>query len=116
MAKADESLASTFELPDGLVASVSGEVDYSRAPDLRQHLLSLVATRKPRRLVLDLTRVPYMDSSGVATLVELFQTQRRAGNKLVLFGLQPKVKGIFEIARLNTVFSIAADLDGARNA
>ncbi|MCX5658248.1 MAG: STAS domain-containing protein [Planctomycetota bacterium] len=116
MAKSDASFAGSQDLPDGVVATLAGEIDYSRSPGLRNKLLELVAAKKPARLVLDLSGVPYMDSSGVATLVELFQAQRRANAKLVLFGLQPKVKGIFEIARLNTVFSIAPDLEGAKKA
>lgn len=116
MSKTDSTFAGTQDLPDGVVATLAGEIDYSRSPGLRNKLLELITTRKPARLVLDLSKVPYMDSSGVATLVELFQAQRRANSKLVLFGLQPKVKGIFEIARLNTVFSIAPDLEAAKKA
>jgi anti-sigma B factor antagonist len=71
---------------------------------------------KPARLVLDLSRVPFMDSSGVATLIEALQLQRRAGSKLVLHGLQPKVRGIFEIARLDTVFTIVDGADAAQKA
>ena len=65
------------------------------------------------RLVIDLSAVPFMDSSGVATLVEALQVQRRGSNKLVLCGLQPKVRSIFEIARLDMVFAIADDASAA---
>jgi anti-sigma B factor antagonist len=67
-------------------------------------------------MVVDLTGVQYMDSSGVAVLVEALQSQTRKGNKLVLCCLQPKVKGIFEIARLNMVFKIVDDVEAARTA
>ena len=73
-----------------------------------------ILKNKPAKLVLDLSGVPYMDSSGVATLVEALQTQRKAGNKLVLCSLQPKVRGIFEIARLNMVFDIVSDSAAAK--
>lgn len=63
----------------------------------------------PRRLVIDLSGVPYMDSSGVATLVEALQAARKSGAKLVLCGLTPRVRSILEISRLDTVFSIVAD-------
>ena len=92
-------------LEQGLRISIHGDIDYSRAPELRQALLAQLDS-KPARLIVDLSNVPYMDSSGVATLVEAFQVQRERGGQLVLCALQPKVKGIFEIARLDTVFQI----------
>ncbi|MHC4429252.1 MAG: STAS domain-containing protein, partial [Planctomycetota bacterium] len=67
----------------------------------------------PARLVIDLSGVPYMDSSGVATLVEAMQIARRTGSKLVLAALQEKVRSIFEIARLDMVFSIVNSVDDA---
>ena len=54
-----------------------------------------------------------MDSSGVATLVEALQVQRRKGRKLVLCGLQAKVRSIFEISRLDRVFQITEDAAAA---
>ena len=65
------------------------------------------------RLVVDLSGVSYMDSSGVATLVEAMQVQRQKDNKLVLCALQPRVKGIFQISRLDTMFTIADDRETA---
>lgn len=102
-------------LSDGMLVQVSGDIDYSRSPELRVELLKLLH-QSPRRVIVDLTAVPYMDSSGVATLVEALQVQRKQSGKLVLCGLQPKVKGIFEIARLNMVFTITADAQTARTA
>ena len=116
MAKIEPLVTSTKDLTDGMVALLSGEIDYSRAPDLRRQLMAIVAQKKPVRLVLDLSAVPYMDSSGVATLIELLQAQRRAKGRLILCNLQPKVRGIFEIARLTTVFEIAASAANAEKA
>ena len=101
------------ELPDGFCICVAGDIDLSRSPELRVSLLE-IAKNKPKRLVIDLSGVPYMDSSGVATLVEALQVQRRHQGKLVLFGLQPKVQSIFEIARLTMVFTIVSDLETAK--
>jgi anti-sigma B factor antagonist len=101
------------KLADGVCVALAGEVDLSRSPELRSALLELVKTR-PVRLVVDLSGVPYMDSSGVATLVEALQQQRRHQGKMVLCGLQPKVRSIFEIARLDMVFTIVEDPGKAR--
>jgi anti-sigma B factor antagonist len=95
---------------DVTILSPKGEIDLSRAPALRKHITAAQASR-PRKLIIDLGGVPYMDSSGVATLVEAMQNARRAGGKLVLCALQDKVRSIFEIARLDTVFVIARSAD-----
>lgn len=102
-------------LPEGVCVRLVGEVDLSRSPELRAGLLELVKT-KPAKLIVDLTGVPYMDSSGIATLVETLQLQRRQQGRLVLFGLQPKLRSVFEVVRLNMVFTIVEDLDAARTA
>ncbi len=97
------------------IVSPSGEIDLNASPLLRQEL-KRVHTSRPQRLVVNLDAVPYMDSSGVATLVEAMQMARKNSTRLVLCGMQDKVRSIFEIARLDTVFTIVADIDAAMNA
>lgn len=94
---------------DALVLSVRGEIDLHNSPELRTELLDLLQKIRPRRMILNLQQVPYMDSSAVAVLVELLQHLRKTGGKIVLTGLQPRVKGLLEIARLESIFGIAPD-------
>ncbi|MCA9312272.1 MAG: STAS domain-containing protein [Phycisphaerales bacterium] len=82
-----------------------GDVDLSNSRDLQTHLREEMS-RKPGLVVVDLAKVSYMDSSGVATLVEAMQIARRQATKLVLCELNDKVRAIFEIARLDRVFTI----------
>lgn len=110
----DTTIQRTEKLADGLLVTLSGDIDLSRSPSLRHELLELVK-QQPKRLVVDLSAVPYMDSSGVATLIEALQHQRKAGAKMVLCGLQPKVRSIFEIARLDAVFKIVTDCEAAKS-
>jgi anti-sigma B factor antagonist len=91
-----------------VVVTPSGDVDLSCSRDLQTHLRKAMEG-KPKGVVVNLAKVPYMDSSGVATLVEAMQIARKQGTKLVLCALQDKVRSIFEIARLDRVFTIAAD-------
>lgn len=84
---------------------LEGDVDLHHSPELHAKLVE-IAGERPKRFVLDLTAVPYMDSSGIGTLVELY---RRVGNykgKLVLFGLNPRVRSVFEITKLERIFTI----------
>lgn len=105
----------TTPLADGLVLRPTGEIDLARSPDLRERLRSEI-DRGVRRLVIDLSGVPYMDSSGVATLVEALQLSRKAGCRLLLAGLPAKVRSIFAISRLDTVFQIVDSIDEAAKA
>ncbi|MHC4274097.1 MAG: STAS domain-containing protein [Planctomycetota bacterium] len=112
MSKAEELEIHTEDIADGVILRPVGEIDLSCAAMLRQRL-SRVQDGRPARLVVDLSAVPYMDSSGVATLVEAMQIARRTGSKLVLAALQEKVRSIFEIARLDMVFAIVSSVDDA---
>lgn len=93
----------------------SGEIDLNASPILRQELKRILTSR-PQKLIVNLAGVAYMDSSGVATLVEAMQIARKNSTRLVLCGMQDKVRSIFEIARLETVFTIVADVDAAMTA
>jgi len=97
---------------DAIVISPKGDVDMSNSPELQRNLKETLKGR-PIRLIVDLSNVPYMDSSGVATLVEAMQISRRQSTNLVLCSLQAKVRSVFEIARLDRVFRITADQDAA---
>jgi anti-sigma B factor antagonist len=89
------------------VAAVRGDNDLSRSVEI-QHQLLLLQDEKPRRVVVNLSEVPYMDSSGVASLVKVLSRARKIGAALVLVGLSPRVQSLFQITRLDSVFSIMA--------
>jgi len=88
-----------------VVVKVAGDIDLGRSAEFQRALLELPAQR-PERIVVDLSGVPYMDSSGVASLVKLLSRVRRSGVGLKLVGLTPRVRGVFEITRLDKVFDI----------
>ncbi len=90
---------------DAVIAEVVGEVDLRGAPAFQQAVLALAA-EKPKRLIIDLSGVPFMDSSGVASLVKLLARTRKAHTDLRLAGLNGHVRGVFEITRLAEVFDI----------
>src|SRR5689334_3495136 len=94
---------------DAVVASIKGEIDLHNSPQLRGELLKFLDEQKPKKLILNLGAVPYMDSSAIAVLVEALQKMRKAGGKICLTNLQPRVKGLLEIARLDSIFVLTAD-------
>ncbi|MBN1554481.1 MAG: STAS domain-containing protein [Phycisphaerae bacterium] len=87
------------------VVKVAGDIDLHRSASLQHALLGLL-DEQPSKVVVDLSGVPYMDSSGVASLVKLLSRTRKLGVSLVLLSPSQKVKSIFEITRLNSVFTI----------
>ncbi len=69
--------------------------------------------KKPQRLVVDLAHVTYLDSSGLAVLIEGMQNVREYGGKFALAGVHENVRPIFEIANLDQVFEMFPDVDSA---
>lgn len=94
------------------VLATHGEVTAFSSPALRQRIRDVTAS-KPGLVILDLSATSYIDSSGVATLVEALQIANRYGGKLVLVGMRARVRGVFEIARLDTVFVLAGSVEEA---
>ena len=92
-----------------VVACIRGEIDLHNSPELRTAMLDVLLRSEPKKLILNLKDVPYMDSSAVAVLVEALQKTRRIGGKVYLTNLQPRVKGLLEIARLDTIFIVTQD-------
>ncbi|MHC4295537.1 MAG: STAS domain-containing protein, partial [Planctomycetota bacterium] len=88
-----------------VVVDVTGEIDLNSSLEFQQVLLR-VLDKRPVRIVINLTEVSYMDSSGVASLVKLLSRVRKADSSLHLVGLQDRVRSVFEITRLDSVFDI----------
>jgi len=87
------------------IVEVVGDIDINRSNDFQQALLA-VLDDNPERIIVHLGAVPYMDSSGVASLVKLLSRARKANIKVLLVQLGDRVRSIFEITRLDNVFVI----------
>ena len=97
------------------VLPLEGEIDLHVSPRISAALGAMI-DQKPARLVVDLSAVSYIDSSGLAVLIEGMQNVEAYGGKFVLAGLQDNVRPIFEIARLDQVFMIFPHVDAALSA
>jgi len=101
-----EVVSSIRKEGNAVIASLRGEIDLHNSPQVRSALLKCLDENKPAKLVLNLAQVPYMDSSAIAVLVEALQRLRKTAGKIFLVDVQPRVKGLLEIARLDTIFSL----------
>ena len=94
------------------VLPLKGEIDLHVSPSVTASLNEMIE-KKPKRLVVDLSDVSYIDSAGLAALIEAMQKVEGYGGKFMLAGLQETVRSIFEISRLDQVFQIFPDADAA---
>jgi anti-sigma B factor antagonist len=90
------------------VLSIQGDVDLESSPTLREELKKISVTRCPA-LLIDFAKVTYIDSSGLATLIEYFQTAQAYQGKFGIASLTPRLKNSFAIVRLDEIFPIYPD-------
>ena len=91
---------------------LKGEIDLHVSPVVTASLTAMI-DKKPERIVIDLSDVTYIDSAGLAALIQAMQKVETYGGKFLLAGLQETVRSIFEISRLDQVFRIFPDTDTA---
>lgn len=95
-----------------VVLAVSGEVDVATAPRLREKLVGLVGEGRSR-IVVDLEKVDFIDSTGLGVLVGALKRVRTNDGDLALVCTGPRILKVFEITGLTKVFAIHRTVDEA---
>ncbi len=90
---------------DVVICRINGDIDINSSPDIRKTFAELTASYQ-KKIVINLAEVSYIDSSGLATLVEMLKKIKSYGGRLRLSNLADKVKGLFEITKLEKIFEI----------
>lgn len=100
----------TEKIEAGFLMRLKGDVDMNTSSEVRSALADVFkqGSSGMKAILIDLSQVRYMDSSGIATLVEVMQNCMKKGARLRLFELSPPVRDVFELARLASVFEIFA--------
>ena len=88
------------------IVDVSGDIDLASSPEVRKALLHEVRDNRRPRVVLNLSDVRYIDSSGVASLVESLKASRDIGSRFILVGLSGPAREVLQLSRLVKVFEI----------
>jgi anti-sigma B factor antagonist len=102
-----------INLKEGIsICKVDGEIDINTAPQFKKAFEKLMR-EKEAKIIIDMEKVGYIDSSGLATMVELLKNFRKTGARLKLVSLSPKVKSLFEITKLEKLFDILENQDEA---
>ena len=99
----------TEDRPPFKVLRLSGDVDLHSSPEARDAILACL--KQKSSVLVDLSSVSYMDSSGVASLVEGYQTAKKQGLKFGLIAVAQPVMNVLKLARLDKVFPIHASFE-----
>lgn len=101
----DELRINIVENRDGVLVRLSGRVDIDSSPALYRRLLDLLESQRQTTINVDLAGVPYIDSSGVATLIEALKFARSCKSGLRLQGLHDGLLRIFEVTGIVSLFN-----------
>jgi anti-sigma B factor antagonist len=91
------------------IFDVIGDIDLANSPEVRKALLKELKESRVPRVVMNISRVRYIDSSGVASLVEGLKASRDVGSRFILFGLSPSAREVLQLSRLLKIFEVYED-------
>ena len=97
---------SSREFEKTIIFDVTGDIDLANSPAVRKALLREVKEKKTPRVMMNLSKVRYIDSSGVASLVEELKAARDAGTRFILFGLSTTAREVLQLSRLLKIFEV----------
>ncbi len=98
------------------ILDISGDIDLAHSTEVRRMVLLEFRENRTPRVILNLRNVNYIDSSGVASLVEGLKASRDVGSRLILFGLSPIAHEVLQLSRLLKIFEIYDTEDKALEA
>jgi anti-sigma B factor antagonist len=104
----------TREVNGTVVVALEGEVDLEHSPNVRKQLMELMFER--RHVLVDMALVAYIDSSGIASLVEAYQMARKNGTRFILAAISQPALRVLQLARLDKVFAIAETVEAGLEA
>ncbi len=88
------------------IFDIVGDIDLANSPQIRKAVLHEIREEHTPKVVMNLTKVRYIDSSGVASLVEGLKASRDAGSRFILFGLSPAAREVLQLSRLLKIFEV----------
>ncbi len=88
------------------IFDLSGDIDFANSPKVRDSVLREIRESHRPRVMMNLSQVRYLDSSGVASLVEGLKASRDLGSLFILIGLSPSAREVLQLSRLIKVFEI----------
>lgn len=99
----------TRQIGNATIVDVTGDITLYNSPEVRKVVLDLLKEKKVKRVIMNLTGVRYIDSAGVASLVEGLKVSRDLKSSFALFGLSRTAREVLELTRLIKVFEVYDD-------
>src|SRR5580658_3144238 len=103
-AQEDDMKISVRDAGGTKIVEIEGDVDLGTSPDLRRTLFETLVDAP--KLALNLAAIRYIDSSGIATLIEVLKDSQRRKKEFVLFGLSPAVQQVFHLTHVMRIFQV----------
>jgi anti-sigma B factor antagonist len=97
---------STRQVGNATIVDVVGDITLYNSPQMRKVLLDLLKEKRVPRVIVNLKSVRYIDSAGVASLVEGLKVSRDMKSGFALFGLSRTTREVLELTRLIKVFEV----------
>ena len=100
---------STRQVGNATIVDVTGDITLYNSPQVRRALLELLKEKRAPRVIVNLQKVKYIDSAGVASLVEALKTSRDLNSGFALYGLSRTTREVLELTKLIKVFEVHDD-------
>ncbi|HSC45847.1 MAG TPA: STAS domain-containing protein [Candidatus Acidoferrum sp.] len=107
---------STRQLGGVTILDLVGDITLFNSPEIRKSLISLLKDKRVPQLFVNMTLIKYVDSSGIASLVEGLKISRDQGARFLLFGLSKPARTVLELTHLLRVFEVHATEEDALKA
>jgi anti-sigma B factor antagonist len=88
------------------ILDLNGDITLFNSPEIRKALITLLREQKVSHLIVNMLGVPYIDSSGVASLVEGLKISRDLKSRFALYGLSRSARTVLELTHLLRVFEV----------
>lgn len=96
------------------IIDVAGDVDMNGTPQLRKLLFE--ALKESPKVVINLTAIRYIDSSGIAVMIEALKESQRLKRQFVLFGMNARVNAVFKLTHVMQIFQVVETEEQALSA
>jgi anti-sigma B factor antagonist len=97
---------STRQAGNATVVDVTGDITLYNSPEVRRVLMDLLKEKRIPRVIVNMLNVKYIDSAGVASLVEGLKVSRDLKSGFALYGLSRTAREVLELTRLIKVFEV----------
>ena len=97
---------SARQVGDAVILDLTGDITLFNSPEIRKALIDQLREQRVSHLIVNMLSVPYLDSSGVASLVEGLKISRDLKSRFALYGLSKSAKTVLELTHLLRIFEV----------